>query len=278
MIYASAQRGDDTNAGTFAAPLREISKAIERVSAGETIVVLDSGDYAPFTVDKSLEIEAHDAQAKIRPGASPFPAIRVGAGSADVVSLRGLTMTDPDGRVGVSFESGRALHVERCAISGFDAGIRVEQGILYVEDTRLLETGIEHVGGRAVIDGCSIRGSGASVHGTGLLISGSARMTVMRSLISDHSSGIYLRGAPGSAAPLLSLTDSVITHNRHGIYADRTGQVQLSRTTVTLNDIGLFTLNNGVIYTVGNNAVLGNLDQNIGPGAIVRFFHSDVTG
>jgi uncharacterized protein DUF1565 len=49
VIYASAQRGKDTNAGTFAAPFRELAKAIEQSPAGGTVVVLDSGDYAPLT-------------------------------------------------------------------------------------------------------------------------------------------------------------------------------------------------------------------------------------
>ena len=92
--------------------------------------------------------------------------------------------------------------------------------------------------------------------------------------------GIYIRGGEvaGSPAPLLTLTDSVITHNRIGIYADRTGQVHLARTTVTLNEsAGLFTLNDGVVYTAGNNSVMGNLSQNIGGGAKVLFFKSDIT-
>lgn len=163
--------------------------------------------------------------------------------------------------------------MERCAISGFVTGIRVEQGLLNVEDTKLRDNtnGIEFSGGHAVIDHCSIRGD-ASAHGIGLQIYGDTRVTVMRSLMSGHDNAIYLRGAPGSAAPLLSLTDSVITHNRIGIYADRTGQVHLSRSTVTLNDDGLFTLNDGVIYTAGNNSILGNLVQNISGGANVRSF------
>jgi hypothetical protein len=76
---------------------------------------------------------------------------------------------------------------------------------------------------------------------------------------------------------LLTLTDSVITHNRIGIYADRTGQVHLARSTVSLNATDLITLNAGVIYTAGDNAVIGNLSENISGGAAVSFFKSDVT-
>ena len=65
------------------------------------------------------------------------------------------------------------------------------------------------------------------------------------------------------------------TNNRIGIYADRTGQVHLARSVVSLNDIGLKTLNAGIIYTAGDNAVLGNFETNIGPGTV--FFASDIT-
>jgi hypothetical protein len=51
----------------------------------------------------------------------------------------------------------------------------------------------------------------------------------------------------------------------------------LAYSTVTLNSTGLFTLNNGVIYTAGNNSVIGNLVENVGGGANVVFFKSDVT-
>jgi hypothetical protein len=44
-----------------------------------------------------------------------------------------------------------------------------------------------------------------------------------------------------------------------------------------LNRTGLFTLNGGVIHTAGNNAVIGNFDENIPAGATVVFYKSDVT-
>ncbi len=49
----------------------------------------------------------------------------------------------------------------------------------------------------------------------------------------------------------------------------------LARSVVSLNDIGLKTLNAGIIYTAGDNAVLGNFETNIGPGTV--FFASDIT-
>jgi hypothetical protein len=98
------------------------------------------------------------------------------------------------------------------------------------------------------------------------------------SLVSGHGDqGIYIRGDAGSPIALLTLTDTVITHNRIGIYADFIGQVHLVHSTVTLNSTGVFTLNGGVIYTAGNNSVIGNLLENFVGGANVVFFKSDLT-
>lgn len=285
MIYVSAQRGVDTNAGTFLAPLRQIGKAIALSPVGETVVVVDSGDYKHFTVDKTLAIVAERVAARIHPDAFPGAAVTVAAGSADVVLLQGLTITGRAGAVGVRFSEGRALHLEGCAIGGFVAtadsrpgcAIDAQQGILNATDTVLHDnvTGIDVSSGRVVLDGCSIRGDGTR-DSEGLFIRGTSYVGVVRCVVSDHGdTGIYVRGDPGVHRPFLSLTQSMIAHNRVGMYADRTGQVYLNSPTITLNDTGLYTLNGGVIYTRGSSSVIGNFSQDISGN--VLFAESDIT-
>jgi hypothetical protein len=53
MIYVSAAHGNDANSGTLAAPFRQIAKALEQSPAGQTVGVIDSGDYEKFSVNKS---------------------------------------------------------------------------------------------------------------------------------------------------------------------------------------------------------------------------------
>jgi hypothetical protein len=292
VIYVSAQHGDDTNAGTLAAPFRQISKAIAQSVAGDTVVVLDSGDYSQFTVNKSLTIAAECAHAEVSAPAGAYgnSAVTVNAGATGIVVLRGLTIKSTGGTVGIWVSSTKYVRVENCTISNFantpagfpGYGIQVGNGILTVKDSVLRDNSVGFYFGagsnvRGVIDRCRIEGDGSS-NATGLEIFASAHVTVRDSVISGHGNeGIYIRGYTGSPVPLLTLIDSTITHNRIGIYADRTGQVHLVYSTVTLNDRGLFTLNNGVIYTAGNNAVIGNLVANMDPGANVVFFKSDKT-
>jgi Protein of unknown function (DUF1565) len=94
VIYVSAQRGDDANVGSLVAPFRQISKAVAQSTAGDTIVVLDSGDYALFSVNKSLTIAAECAHAEVSAPAAPYgnTAVTVNADTTDgsCPSYRGL--------------------------------------------------------------------------------------------------------------------------------------------------------------------------------------------
>ena len=63
MIGVSAQRGDDGSTGTLANPVREVARAVQMAEAGDTIVVLDSGEYQSFQVDKSLAVVAEGVHA-----------------------------------------------------------------------------------------------------------------------------------------------------------------------------------------------------------------------
>jgi hypothetical protein len=212
--------------------------------------------------------------------------VTINAGASDVVVLRGLSIKGTGGTVGISFSSGKTLRVENCTVSNFVSGaggfpsraIEVFNGVLTVKDTILRDNtnGITFSSGsRGIVDGCRIEGN-VLPNATGVEIGPAAKVTIIGSAISGHADeGIYLRGFPGSPVPLLTLINSVITHNRIGIYADRQGQVHLVHSTITLNSTGLFTLNNGVIYTAGNNSVIGNLMANISGN--VLFFKSDIT-
>ena len=298
MIFVSAPRGDDTNPGTLASPVRQIARAVTLATPGDTVLVLDGGDYAPFSVGKSLSVVAEGAHAQVSAPSAPFGnrALSVNAGPTDVVVLHGLALRGTGATVGISFGSGKMLRVEHCSISNFVStadghpgyGIEVlAAGVLTVADTVLRDnsTGIRFQGGveiRGEIRNCQIEGSGritatdgADSNASGVEVGTSHRVNVAGSRITGYGLGFYVRGNAGSPLAALTITGSTITNNRIGVYADRTGQVHLVGSTVSLNEHGLFTLNNGIIYTAGNNAILGNFTNNIGAGTV--FFASDLT-
>ncbi len=287
MIFVSAQRGDDANAGTLAAPVRQISMAVGLAAAGDTVIVLDSGDYGPFSIGKSLTVVAEGIHAQVSgPADEPFggQSVTVSAGATDVVVLRGLSLRGEGAITGIAFSSGK-LRVEHCTISNFvgtpdtlpGCGIKADGHVLTVLDTVVRDNsgGIDCGGTlRAVIERCRIQGDGG-LNTVGVTVSSGQLVAVADSVVSDYGLGFYIRGTAGAPLAALTLARSTVANNRIGVYADRTGQVHLSGSTVSLNDTGLFTLNGGIIYTAGNNAVLGNLSVNIGGGTV--FFQSDIT-
>ena len=298
MIYVSATRGNDGNPGTLASPVRQIAKGVALATAGDTVLVLDGGDYTPFDVGKTLNIVAHGVYAEVAAPPGPFGsrAVSVNAGPADVVVLRGLALRGAGATVGIAFGSGRLLRIADCSISNFVStpegfpgyGIDVvAAGVLTLADSVLRDnSGALHFQGgvtsRGEIRNCRIEGSGritaadgADINAVGVQVGFSNRVTVANSLITGYGLGFYVRGNVGSPLAALTITGSTVTNNRIGVYADRTGQVHLVGSTVSLNENGLFTLNNGIIYTAGNNAILGNFTANIGSGTV--FFASDLS-
>jgi Periplasmic copper-binding protein (NosD) len=298
MIFVSAHHGNDTNPGTIASPVRQIAKGIALAAAGDTVLVLDGGDYTPFDVAKSLKVVAHGVYAEVSAPAGPFGsrAVSVNAGPADVVVLHGLALRGAGATIGIAFGSGKMLRVENCLISNFVStpegfpGYGIEalaSGVLTVADTVLRDNsgGIRFQGTvdiRGEIRNCRIEGSGritaadgADFNATGVEVGISNRVTVADSRVTGYGLGFYVRGNAGSPLAALTISGSTVTNNRIGVYADRTGQVHLVGSTVSLNEDGLFTLNNGIIYTAGNNAILGNFTTNIGGGTV--FFASDLS-
>ncbi|RJL36179.1 hypothetical protein D5H75_01175 [Bailinhaonella thermotolerans] len=268
----------------MAAPVREIARAVQLVEAGGTVVVLDSGEYQDFRVDKSLSVIAEGVHAEVL-GTSGFyeGAIYVDAGAAGVVALRGLSVrgTGAGASKGVKVSSGR-VRIERCTISGFGsrpdgaptAGITVYRGTVTVVDTVLRDNraAIEASAQagevtRVSLERCRLHGDGGN-NTNGIQVNASTRMAVSDSLVTDYGIGVYLRGYTGSPRAMLTLTGTTVANNRIGVYSDKDAQVVIARSTVTLNDSGLVTLNGGVIYTAGDNAVLGNFTTDIGAGTV----------
>ena len=288
MIFVSALRGDDANAGTLAAPVRQISTAVALAPAHDTVLVLDGGDYGPFTINKSLTVAADGVHAQVTAPAAPFGAraVTVSTSTGDVVVLRGLALRGAGAITGIAYSGPGKLRVECCAISNFlttpegfpGRGIEANGTTLTVLDTIIRDNsgGIECQGDalRAVIERCRIEGD-REFNSVGLSVRHGQRISIADSVVTDYGLGIYARGFTGSPIAAVTVSRSTVVNNRIGIYADLLGQVHLAGTTVSLNDEGLFTLNGGIIYTVGDNAVLGNFGANLAPGTV--FFASDLT-
>ena len=79
-----------------------LQNAIDAASDGETLVVTDSATYDPITVDVSVTIEA-SADPTIEGDGGTGAAVSI---EADEVTLEGVTVTNPDGLLGIKVENG----------------------------------------------------------------------------------------------------------------------------------------------------------------------------
>src|SRR5262249_3260576 len=120
--YVSGQ-GSDSNPCTAASPCATFTAALAMTLAGGEIFVLNSADYGPVTINKTVTITSEGAAAGIL--ATTGVAIMISAGASDVVNLRGLTIDGANsGGVGIQFNSGKSLTIQKSFVRNFsDTGI-----------------------------------------------------------------------------------------------------------------------------------------------------------
>lgn len=124
-VYVSEVDGKDVaSCGPIQKPCKTFAFSVTQVAAQGRLIVLNTGEYGPVTITKSLTIEAPGGVYAEVASVGP-DAIIVAAAVTDVVVLRGLTVRGPgdSGIIGNTFGS---LHIENCAIHGFNnAGVSI---------------------------------------------------------------------------------------------------------------------------------------------------------
>ncbi len=257
--------GSDTNVASNcsnAAPCREINAALTVTDAGGEIVVLNSGDYQPATLNKSVAVVA-------APGVHAGIPVSAGTGIAintpgvNVV-LHGLSIVGAGGSVGIGMFDGSKLAVERCVISGFRSA-----GLVVAAPVQV-----------------SVNDSIFRDHGTGgLRLSNGARGEIARSkFLGNGYGGIVIESAQPGTTTRASVSQSIVMGIKDGadwgISAESYGvtstvQVEVMRSTITNTSKGVvaYSTSGGSATTVLNRSrVSGNTTgiEQLGAGAILR--------
>jgi hypothetical protein len=270
QLFVSAQRGSDPGACVFEFPCRTLAGAMQNAPPGAEIIILDSGEYGPVSIDRAIRIEAAPGiHASIFNGGSV--AISITAPDKDVITIKGLTIYGSG--TGILFNSGGALHVENCLIDlqGIGTGINFfDAGQLFAHDTtiRNVSMGIQVYpvpnSATATLTRCRIEGAAV----IGLRISDGVAASIRDSVISGNpGDGIFVNGSLPGGKCSLDVTDTVVTSNGNGIVC-KSGNggvptVRVSRSTVTGNNQGLVQ-QGGSLESLGNNVVRGNVTDKVG--------------
>ena len=261
--------GIDANPCTRDKPCREITRGIDEVLPGGEVVVLDTGDYEPFTVDRSVTVGAAD-------GASPGisitsgKAVAISAGASEVVTIRGLTLkgtlNGPNNWTtqGIAADAPNqlllvaALHVEDCTILYFGVGITAAGGPVYVKNTVFRGNIVHGLGvgsGKALIENCRFENNGA-----GLRVGAGASVTMHDSALFGNVQGVWAFAYSESRSDI-NIENCVAANNKVGIQSDLVGTViHVANSTITNNTFGLHATGGGQILSRApvSNTVLGN--------------------
>lgn len=275
--FVSSDGRDTNSCGSFDKPCRNISLAVSKAQAGGEVVILDSGNYQPLTINKAVDLVA-------APGAHPGiivtsgTGLMISVGGNEVVLIRGLRIISQGGARGVHFQSGRALHVESCAISGFtplptdcctDGILVTAPSTLVVKDT--IASG--NFNGMRIFSALAalIERSHFENNSNGLWAEETAKVTISDSIVAGNGSGItaFINSASSASGPAeINVENCRVTGNVQGI--NSTGKsgdnatiwtlIRVSNTTVTANGQGLTvgTVGSGRLFSRGNNTVEGN--------------------
>jgi hypothetical protein len=261
--------GLDTNASTVPAPCRTFGVAISKTNAGGDVIALDSGGYGGFTVDRAVSVlPAPGVYAGIV--ATSGNAITVNAPGAEV-ELRNLTIRGfGTGSNGIKFDSGSALHIEHCVISGFTLrGVETQistSANLYINDSSFRDCD------SAVLASTSSGTLKVAIDGTraentvnaAFYASDNSRVTVRNSVAAGSGVAGFRVLVFSAVTAEMNVENCMSSNNLYGLLIDSntgTSILRASNMIITNNDTGMFVGGSGgtkSIITFGNNSVAGN--------------------
>jgi hypothetical protein len=259
--------GNDVNACTIAAPCRTLQAAFNVTAAGGEIQVLDATGYGTLNITHSISIEGHGwASMNGSPGDD---GITINAAQGDIVVLRGLILEGYGrGGSGIVFNTGATLDVSDCIIRGFRNGAlsvtATTPAKLFVTNTHIFNNGagialapFAVVPVNVALRHVSIEGNASSaVEFDANSQSAAINLTVIDSELSRNGSGVF----DSHIASSVIVQNSTMADNANGVVvnAGSGAVVRVSRSTITGNQNGFFTLNGGQISSYGDNNLLHN--------------------
>jgi len=276
--------GDDANPCSRTAPCKTFAGAISKTAANGEINAIDAGAFGTVTITKSITINTEGLESGVL--GTGVTGITVNAGANDVVVLRGLDIDGSQGAAGspglngIRFLAGGALHVQKCLIRNFKAASPNGFGInfaptgtsfLFVTDTFISNNGTPAAGagigiqptgaGSATVTLNRVQVDGNFSNGI-ILTSASgtaARAVVKNTVVSGGSvNGISVVASVGGAASTFVDGSTIVGNIGTGIRGDGAIGILVSDSTITLNGIGISTVNGASIFSYHTNRMDNN--------------------
>ncbi len=268
-------------------PCKTFAGAISKTAPSGEIDVLDPGGFGALTITKAITIDGGGVVAGVLvSGTNGFV---VAAGPSDVVIIRNLQFNGlpgtgvGSGLTGILFNSGAALHVERCNIFGFSvAGIGFQPSTgnssLYVSNTSIQDNSPSGTANGIIIKPSGTANvvaaltnltvidnkNGVRVDGTGG--TGSSEVTLSDSAISNNNSlGVVSVSGSGQGTVALDMANDTVANNGStGVYSTGANAgLTMGASVVTNDNMGLRQVAPAILNSYGNNIVAGNVGGNV---------------
>lgn len=260
-VYVSAD-GSDANNCSQTAPCRQISRALDVVASGGSVLILSSGEYDRITIGKSVNIVADPGVTPIVVGGSQLSAVRIeNYSSAISVRLSGLEIVSTGfAAIGV-YVSGLVndVRIENCAVTGGENGVWVTApGGYSIVNSRFygavmnLRFGVSTGTGLidAIVDNSRFDGGGA-----GVFTGRNSRVTVRNSSATNTGTGFW-----ASQSTARMLLESCLANGNHGdgVYADTSAYIRLSNSVISNNQEYGIRINVANVKSFGTNRIFNN--------------------
>jgi hypothetical protein len=262
--------GNDSYPCMVGSPCRTFKAALALTLPGGEIYVLNSADYGPVTINKSVAITSEGAVAGIL--STSGTAVTIAAGPNDVINLRGLHVDGGgSGTIGIQFTSGQALNIQKTVVRGFsDMGINLAPtgaSVVYIADATLTNNSSNGIlitaTGPGSVNGTLNRVT-ATGNGVGIFINGAnARVTLTDTVTGSNNYGV------GASASAVMVRNSTVSNNAIGIAADQNAIVRVGQTTITSNGVGWQGTGGGQVQSYSNNNVTGNATDGLAGSTLV---------
>jgi hypothetical protein len=262
---AVSAKGNDANNCAPATPCRTFARAMSQTNASGEILVLDSAGYGPFTIDRSVTVQA-------APGvyagvtAPSGNGITLGLPASGRAVIRGLALEGlGTGTWGIYGFAG-IVHIENCTINGFVGGIGIGGYTATISDTEVRNSTtsgiiVANAGNRAVIERVRLKNNGT----WGLVVQDSARATIRNSVVSGHDAGLA-----AIANGVLNAENTEATRNTAGYISDSGATLRVSNAFVTDNSSSGLRNDAGTMESWQNNKVRGNAFDYQGLGVLTN--------
>jgi hypothetical protein len=246
-------------------------------AAGGEISCVDSGEYGPMAISKSVSITCVGAVAGVT-AAQGVIAINIQIASTDVVTLEGLDIQGLQGGYGIFLATGGTLVIQKCRIRNYTAptsnGILVEpsSGLarVFIDDSTIINNGsgtnsagitVRPNGGASVnmsVNHVRLEGNTNGIFADGSQGAGPSNINVNSSIISGSSNTGIAASSPSAAFTIL-VDGSVLNLNANsGIGVSGAVTARIGDSTIANNVKGVVSLNGATVQSFKQNMIAAN--------------------